>query len=427
MPKDELTFGEALSDPNYFEEWLNSIPEDERQRMEKAVGEAFMALAPFFKEYDTEIHQYKPYALAVENIMDEIPEDIGAGQMDLAMRMVRGYVAKYSIEPGSAYDNEDEHDRLYAFIMDYLAQVKSSLGTETITRELTRFTAPQSFSFSINKLATILPIDIYVNDDTKKVKVGSKGKPLSFLVALTYDGDDLQYTGRHKLTAYDQYVHDAVTTLLVEHPRKPLNITAEQIYRTMLGDARYTKVSPAAVEDVRISMEKAKYIRVQVDFTDEARAYKWPVDKFTIDSPLLNFDVIRVSKGDHEQEFYSIKGEPPLYTYAKLSRQIARIPLGRIDTKDATRSTGTALTIKAYLLRRIERMKNDETPSLHKIKYDTIFEYVGVADEKSRTQRSRHKTVIKKLLGHWVNTEYIKGFTEYTSDSKSKAGVEIVL
>ena len=151
------------------------------------------------------------------------------------------------------------------------------------------------------------------------------------------------------------------------------------VYRAVNGMTEQGKVSPQALEAIKNSLDKSRFMRLKVDFSEEAKVRNINVDKAEIDSNLLEARVITVEAGGHKVEGYRILAKPVLYEYSQHTKQILSVPPKLLDTKEATRNTEDIISIKEYLIRRIEIMKHDKTMG-NKILYETIFKEVGIKD-----------------------------------------------
>jgi hypothetical protein len=195
------------------------------------------------------------------------------------------------------------------------------------------------------------------------------------------------------------------------------------VYRAVNGMTENEKVSPQSLEAVRNSLDKSRFMRLKVDFTEEAKARNLDIDKAEIDSNLLEARVITVEAGGNKVDAYKIHETPVLYEYSQRTRQIVSVPLKLLDTKEAMRNTEEMIPVKEYLIRRIEVMKRAKNMS-NKIVYDTIFEEVGIiiTDKK---QKQRIRGYIQSILSLWqARDNYIKDFKEYKVGNSTK-GIEI--
>jgi hypothetical protein len=257
------------------------------------------------------------------------------------------------------------------------------------------------------------------------MNVGKKNEIRTYN-SLTYEGDDISITGRHEFTAYDRAVHNAVCSLFVSGNEV---ITPKMVYRTLNGMVNTENVNQTTEEKVRNSIDKSRFMRLRVDYEDEAKTRKWKIDKASINSNLLHADECMIEAGGEIQSAFKIIKTPILYEYAQYTKQIIAVPLElldiRDDNKDADKINNTedVITMKEYLLRRIEIMKHDKKQS-KKIIYDTIFDETGIKI-KHGTERDRHRNNIKKILSLWRDKyQYIENFAEY-KEGRGFKGIEI--
>ena len=282
---------------------------------------------------------------------------------------------------------------------------------------------PATFYVTNNKLSNEMTKE-FVNKGTialSVIKLPKKSEVITYN-SLTYDDKNISITGRYEFTAYDRAIHNAVCSLFVAGNDI---ITPAMVYRIMNGMTETEYVSPQATETVKNSLDKSRFLRLKVNFTEEARARNINVDKAEIDSNLLEARVITVEAGGNKVNAYKIHATPALYQYAQYTKQILSVPLRLLDTKEATRSTEDIIPLKEYLIRRIEIMKHDRT-MINKILYDTIFEEIGIAIT-SRVQKERIRNYIKEILNLWkTRDKYINDFKEYKEKNSIK-GIEIFI
>ena len=318
---------------------------------------------------------------------------------------------------------KDNKDFLQVF-KKYIAQ-ELSLKESEMPEEIQALDSilPDNFYITNNKLSNEI-IKNFVqkgNISLRVINPNKKGEIITYN-SLTYEGKNISITGRYEFTAYDRTIHNAVCSL---YEAGNDTVTPAMVYRAVNGMMETEKVSPQSVEAVRNSLDKSRFMRLKVDFTEEAKARNMKIDKAEIDSNLLNATVVTVESGGHKVEAYKILAKPVLYEYAQRTRQIISVPPKLLDTKEATRSTEEIIPIKEYLIRRIEIMRHDKTMS-NKIVYDTIFEEVGITIT-TKQQKSRLRDYIKSILELWKTRDgYFYDFKEY-SVGKSVKGIEIML
>jgi len=281
---------------------------------------------------------------------------------------------------------------------------------------------PSTFYITNNKLSNEITKDFVNKGEQELIVIRNTRKKGDIITynTLTYDDKNISITGRHVFTAYDRTVHNAVCSLYVAGND---TMTPAMVYRTMTGMSETEYISPKALETVRNSIDKSRFLKLTVDFTEEAKARNMDIKKAKIEDYLLNAKKIWVKTTNNEVEAYKINATPTLYQYAQTTNQILSIPLKLLDTKEATRNTEEIIPIKEYLVRRIEIMKHDKTMS-NKILYGTIFEEVGIVITDKK-QKTRMREYITSILSLWkIRDNYINDFKEYKERNSIK-GVEI--
>lgn len=297
-----------------------------------------------------------------------------------------------------------------------LSQVNSQMSDVETLKSI----IPKTFSISNNKLSNEITKDIVNKGEIPLavINVGSKNEIRTYN-SLTYEGKDISITGRYEFTAYDRAIHNAICSLYAAGNDI---VTPAMVYRAVNGMSDNEKVSPQSIEAVRNSLDKSRFMRLKVDFTEEAKTRNIQVDKAAIDSSLLQASVITIEAGGNQVDAYKIHATPVLYQYSQRTKQIISIPLGLLDTKGAIRNTEEIIPIKEYLIRRIEIMKNDKVMN-NKILYETIFEEIGIINP-SRDKSYDLRRGIKAILKLWKSKEYIKDFKEY-KEKNAIRGIEI--
>lgn len=315
--------------------------------------------------------------------------------------------------------DNDEFQQMLKKYITVNSPIQANPQTSDI--EILKSVIPKTFSISNNKLSNEMTRDIVNKGEIPLavINVGNKNEIFTYN-SLTYEGENISITGRYEFTAYDRTIHNAVCSLYAAGNDV---VTPAMVYRAVTGMIETEYVSPQAIEAVKNSLNKSRFMRLVVDFTEEARARGWNIDKTTIESYLLPAKLVKVEAGGNKIEAYKILETPELYKYSQLTKQIISIPLALLDTKEATRNTEEIIPIKEYLIRRIEIMRHDRSMN-NKIVYNTIFEETGIITNH-KTERNRYKKYIKEILSLWQTRDnYIKEYKEY-KDGTSTKGIEI--
>ena len=322
-------------------------------------------------------------------------------------------------------NTEDKIDKLISAlekIKRFSGYYIKNISNNSLITDKLKSIIPETFYITNNKLSNEITKDFVNKGQIELVVMKSRKKgDVTTYNSLTYDDENIKITGRYEFTAYDRAIHNAVCSLYVAGNDI---VTPAMVYRTMNGMTETEYVSSQAIEAVKNSLDKSRFLRLRINFTEEAKARNINVDRAEIDNYLLPAKVITVEAGGNRIDAYKIYETPALYKYAQYTKQIISIPLELLDTKEATRNTEEIIPIKEYLIRRIEIMRHDRTMS-NKILYDTIFEEAGIG-QINRDKSYDLRKGIKAILNLWKNQNYIKDFQEYKQGNSIK-GIKIFI
>ena len=195
------------------------------------------------------------------------------------------------------------------------------------------------------------------------------------------------------------------------------------------GDYYTQNISDDAIDKIVESIEKMRRIRLTIDFSQEAAERNVNISSCKMDDMLLSLKRVRMKTsgklGGTKITAYKFNSAPILYDYIqKVSKQIATVPIQRLQTKKAVRNTDSVIKIREYLIKRIELLKNKHNNICNPhITYDRIFKECQI-DASDNKQSIRYKEQIGKILDVFVQQNYIKGYQEYKS-GKRKVGVKV--
>ena len=259
-------------------------------------------------------------------------------------------------------------------------------------------------------------VEEYANVNTKE-----NGNETIVKVAIKYDNDKLQVSGA-PLTQYDKCVLDAVCGLHTALAMQGKDcFTLQQVYRQMNGTDE--NVHPEAVEQIRESIKKMTVKRITIDATDQINARrKKKVKNATFESYLLPLNVARVEMpGGTILEGYRFIEKPAIYSYAGEIKQIIRVPIELLNTKNKVYNKPDIAKIRAYLIGRIASMKDSKARlDNNKILYATIYREAEIDTENlDKTQMKRIRDRIKGILDGLIEEGFISAYEE------SKAGRSI--
>lgn len=237
------------------------------------------------------------------------------------------------------------------------------------------------------------------------------GKPLPVQtkIMLSYEGIDFDIKGRIELTPFDREVLDAVATLYQNNKY----MTSAHIYRVMMGKKEYQYVTPNQQKQVRESMTKCGFSKLDIVLEDinekgsrigkELKAYGI---KATYSGPLLAFELVTVSRGEKTIDCFKILAEPAIIKYATAMGKISEYPIELLDT--SVNKTPKNIVLQAFLLRNIDEMYRDR--SLRRlIDIDHLYKIIGAADATPQ-HKARYRATACKILDDWVKMGYIEGY-----------------
>ena len=270
---------------------------------------------------------------------------------------------------------------------------------------------PQKHVMPNNKLANSLTKDI-IDAGAIDLVVSGRGKTeITTRCILTYEGDNVKLSGRQPCTEYDRNVADAVTSLFLYGDPSHI-ITPATVYRAMIHSTGTETPSPQTLGAVTRSLDKGRFVRVQIDCTQELlrRNASLNGEQITggkVDTYLLPLEKIEVMAGGKKITAYKIIKTPVLYDYARLTKQVLTVPAKLLDVPNAS-NTEQRISIKGYLLRRITVMKG-KTAQSNRILFEKIWDAAGKpAPSPKEAQRIREYTFT--VLDYWKKERYIKGY-----------------
>lgn len=291
---------------------------------------------------------------------------------------------------------------------------------------------PQKHLIPNNKLANSLTKDI-IDAGTIALDVGKKKGDIMTRCVLSYEGDNVKLSSRQPFTEYDRQVADAVTSLY-EYGDESHVITAATVYRAMVHATETETPSPQQIGAVTRSLDKMRFVRVQIDCSEELTKRKLSLNGAQItggkiDTYLLALEKLEVIAGGQKVAAYKVIKTPILYDYSRLTGQVLTVPAALLDIRDRTggkvANTERRIAIKGYLMRRISVMKGKRGSSQSDhILYDTVYTEIGEGKELTRRDQQLIREYISLVLDSWKRENFIADYSELTQGRK-KTGVQI--
>lgn len=256
-----------------------------------------------------------------------------------------------------------------------------------------------------------------------------KRKTVVTLLSVDWDERDLKERGIsipswNKLTAFDRAVYTAVGSLFFAGNGY---ITSRMVFQVLSGNKAKANPTPDILRAIAHSIERMSIIRVSIDAAEEARAKRNVQAEYT--DYLLNTRAARVAINGVMSDCIQIHTPPVLYMYANGKNQIARMNVKMLDAPVS--NTSENIELKSYLMRRVSGMKSDKSKLGNAIRYDTIYEYLGLNTAGYGEDGLRHKKkdvrdAVQKILEDWTRKGEIKSFEE-VSEGRTKTKVVITM
>ena len=326
-----------------------------------------------------------------------------------------------------------EEQKIIDLIKEIVGDNVSDITSEQVRAALPQLASiiPQKHLIPNNKLANSLTKDI-IGAGLIELDVGRKKDDILTRCILSYEGDNVKLTSRRSFTEYDRQVADAVTSLY-EYGDKSHIITAATVYRAMVHATETETPSPQQIEAVTQSLDKLRFVRVQIDCTEELMRRNIDLNGSQItagkiDTYLLTLDKMEIIAGGQKVVAYKVIKTPILYEYSRLTGQVITVPAALLDIRDKTGTkipnTERRIAIKGYLMRRISIMKgqNSKNQSCH-ILYDSLYNEV-CSTEPTQKEKRLIRDYIPCVLEYWKSEKFIKDYEELTH-GKKKIGIEI--
>ncbi len=259
------------------------------------------------------------------------------------------------------------------------------------------------------------------------INVGSHGKKNITTIA-SIDFNDMKKMGvliSHEkwITPFDREILSIVSSLYAAGNEYQ---SPQMIFQAMSGNKEKVKLTPEIRTKIIESLRKLRSTTIEFDASQEEKV-GW-VKKGKYEGSLLPSERIEVVELNGQQVLDCIHflRSSPLYVYAEEKNQISRVNIEMLQAP--VNSTTENIELKFHLLRLISSMKNSKSKLKPVIRYDTLYEYLGI-DENESDIKHRKKDIrdrVKKILGFWVEKEFILGFDE-EKEGKTIAKIKISL
>jgi len=256
-----------------------------------------------------------------------------------------------------------------------------------------------------------------------ETRIGNvKNKPINTVASIDFDKmKSLGVSISHEnwLTPFDREILSVASSLYAagNEYQSPL-----MIYQALSGNKEDVKLTPDMRSKIIKSLKKLRMTDINIDSSQEEKV-GWN-KKGHYEGALLPSERIEVMtlNGQEVVECIHFLRNSPLYEYAAGKNQISRVNIEMLNVP--INNTEDNVILKCHLLRLITSMKSPKSKLKPVIRYDTLYEYLGI-DENDNDSVTRHKKQFirertKEILKYWTDNGLIKGFEEETEGRGKK-------
>lgn len=178
------------------------------------------------------------------------------------------------------------------------------------------------------------------------------------------------------------------------------HVTISMALDSLTGGEEKRHVCREQFEAIKAAIEKLMKTAIKINlrpffeaFPKYAKNYKGNPDRAELEGTILPCRLVHVEVNGQATLAVEMLGESPLMTYAKLKNQLMTYDVTPLAIS-GQRNTPTVITVKNYLLRRIELMKRGLNNS---ILFKTLYENCSLANATKKQKQDVRKTVEETL------------------------------
>ena len=268
-------------------------------------------------------------------------------------------------------------------------------------------------------------LEIFYGEDGGKVHTGNKRNkknPQEVTAIVSLDFEEVREWTIHmpqlrKIRPFDIEILTHAITL-----REAGNsfVSTDMLFRQMNG-GKDKEITPAMREEIYDSFSRLGQTWITIDASEEYAAgynIKAQFRGALLPCSMVIGDVILQGKKSHD--CIKIYDTSPLYEYAKAKGQISAVPVAMLDIPSVNRTEENIMLI-GYLTRAYADMRNDKNNIRNVIRYETLYEYIGVEGSNAqviRNKKTKIRATVRAILDAWIDRGFIKGYQELTEDNK---------
>ncbi|MBR1438747.1 MAG: hypothetical protein IJ587_09450 [Synergistaceae bacterium] len=270
------------------------------------------------------------------------------------------------------------------------------------------------------------PVFYDTNITAVDINVGNRGKNTITTIA-SIDFNNMKKMGvsiSHEkwITPFDREILSIVSSLYAAGNTYQ---SPQMIFQAMSGNKEKVKLTPEIRAKIIESLRKLRATTIEIDASQEEKA-GWS-KKGKYEGSLLPSERVEVItlNGQKVVDCIHFLRNSPLYDYAEGKNQISRVNIEMLQAP--VNNTTENIELKFYLLRLISSMKNSKSKLKPVIRYDSLYEYLGIDENNTSDILHKKKDIrdrVKKILNFWVEQGFIRSFEE-EKEGKNIAKVKI--
>ena len=272
-------------------------------------------------------------------------------------------------------------------------------------------------------------VPLYQPDIEAQISVGSlRNKEITTIASIDFNEmkkNGVSIPSEKWLTPFDRETLSVASSL---YEAGNEFITPKMIFQVLAGNKKNVDMTPNIRDEIISSIDRLMGTIITINASGEVQAgwrqkaeYKGPL----LPCKRISQEIVKLN-GQEVIDCIQILGSSPLFDYARGINQISRTNVEMLNTP--VNNTTENIMLKGYLLRQITSMKSTRSNLKPIIRYDTVYEYLGV-NENDNDINHKKKDIrerVKKILSFWVESGLILGFEE-EKEGKTIAKVKIIL
>lgn len=387
-----------------FSDYLSKLQTEEAREKIQAINEQLQAanknLQPI-QDLLNDLEELEPF------IKEELKkEEYGGKTFDDIMEYTPGELLEKRSDPGSIIYQVFEAAHSAKADADALPQVSAQ--------------SVDNYPVTLDKINTMVVFDFLRDIDPNgqiemrpiKEESSTATKELTSYYSLTFS-DDLPPEIKRKLTPFDRLVYGAAAAVQEQNGNI---MSISQIHRAMGNKKPPSKAQFNKIHDSLLRMNAAHAEidcgEVRTEYGDGYIDWRGSLFPMEMRRAYINGQMV-------DGAVFILRPELPLISIAKGRHyQMKKIPTALLDSKLS--QTDRNIAMEFYVLEQLLKIKSGNKKTRNKILYSTVFEKMGVKNDKNK---QRAKKAFFTYLDELIEKKFIVSYQEEITPSTGETGV----